>query len=174
MDNIRCHIIRCDIPTIYIMAYSRKSALSLYIYTYIYIYLFQCFNICYIACQDNFKLCWASQSCRCCSWSVWQSYSANTIAEPLQSCTKVATAELHQLIFCSDMGVRVSPLQAAAPLLQPAPDQFKFQVSLVTSVLGHVRVRALPIVLSESRYMTSVQHSKSVVVRLSDSDHLPT
>ena len=43
-----------------------------------------------------------------------------------------------------------------------------------TSVQVHVRVGALPIVLSESRYMTSVQHSKSVVVSLSDSDQLPT
>ena len=44
----------------------------------------------------------------------------------------------------------------------------------VTSVQVHVRVGALPIVLSESRYMTSVQHSESVVVSLSDSDQLPT
>ena len=62
-----------------------------------------------------------------------------------------ASAELHQLEFRSDIiEVRVSPLQAA-------PDQAKF--SLVTSVWVHIQVRALPIVLSESRYMTSVQQS---------------
>ena len=74
-----------------------------------------------------------------------------------------ATAELHQLEFRRDIGARVSPMQAA-------PDPFKLRVSVVTSVLGHVRVGALPIVLSESRcngYMTSVRHSESVVVRLS-------
>ena len=46
--------------------------------------------------------------------------------------------------------------------------------SPVPSVQVHVRVGALPIVLSESRYITSVQHSESVVVSLSDSDQLPT
>ena len=48
--------------------------------------------------------------------------------------------------------------------------QFKF--SIITSVRVHVQVGALPIVLSESRYMTSVRHSESVVVRLGDSDQL--
>ena len=111
----------------------------------------------------------ASPSCSCCSratcltmsWSVWQNLSANATAEPLQSCTNVATAELNKLEFRLDIGVRVSPLQAA-------PDLFKFRFSLVTSVLGHFRVGALPIVPSESRYMTSVQHIESVVVRNRD------
>ena len=53
-----------------------------------------------------------------------------------------------------------------------AHHQFKF--SPVTSVQVQVRAGALPIVLSESREMTSVQHSESVVVRLSDFDQLPT
>ena len=101
------------------------------------------------------------------SCSVLQSYSANTTAEPLQSCSNVDTAELQQLEFLSDIGVLVSPLQAE-------PDQFKFAVSLVTSVLGHVRVGALPVVLSESCYMTSVLYPGSVVVRLSGSDRMPT
>ena len=37
--------------------------------------------------------------------------------------------------------------------------QALFKFSLVTSVLVHIRVGALPIVLSESRYMTSVLQS---------------
>ena len=57
----------------------------------------------------------------------------------------IATAELHQLEFRTDIGVRVSPLQAV-------PDPVKFR--LLTSVLVHVRVGTLPIVLSESRYLT--------------------
>ena len=98
------------------------------------------------------------------------SYSANTTAEPLQSCTNVATVELPQLEFCRDFGVLVSRLSP----LQAAPDQFKFRVSLVTSVLGPVQVGALLVVLSESRCMTSVRHSDSVVVRLSGFDQMPT
>ena len=63
------------------------------------------------------------------SWSVWQSYSANTCHLGLIThLVLVASAELHQLEFSSCIGVRVSPLQAA-------PEQFKFQVSLVKSVL---------------------------------------
>ena len=135
---------------IYIMACSRKSA----------VYLFLCFNRCYIACSENFKLCWASPSCRCCSLVC--------LAELQYQYHCRATPELHQLEFRRDIGARVPPMQAA-------PDPFKLRVSVVTSVLGHVRVGALPVVLSESRYngyMTSVRHSKSVVVRLSDSDRL--
>ena len=53
-----------------------------------------------------------------------------------------------------------------------SPVQVQSSKLAVTSVKVHVRVRALPIVMSESRYMTSVQHSKSVVV--SGSDQLPS
>ena len=64
---------------------------------------------------------------------------------------------------------------AAVPVslaLQAAHHKSKF--SPVTSVQVHVRVGALPIVLSESHYMISVQHSESAVIRLSDSDQWPT
>ena len=63
-------------------------------------------------------------------------------------------------------------VQTQSLALQVEHHQFKF--SPVTSVQVHIQVGALSIVLSESRYMTSVQRSKSVVVRLSDSDQLPT
>ena len=145
---------------IYIMAYSRKSS----------IYLFLCFNICFshaITTSSCTGPAHPRATCLIISWSVQHSYSANTTAEPLQSCTNVATVELPQLEFRRDFGVLVSPLQAA-------PDQFKFWVSLITSVLGPVQVGALPVVLSESRYMTSVRHSESVVVRLSGFDQMPT
>ena len=78
----------------------------------------------------------------------------------------LATAVLSQtqnwlpLQSCTDIGVRVSPLQAVLPV----PDQFKF--SLVTSVQVQVLLGALPVILSESHNMISVQHSESVVVRL--------
>ena len=50
--------------------------------------------------------------------------------------------------------------------------QFKFSPVTSVTVQVHVWVRALPIVLSESCYMTSVQYSESawVVVKLSDSE----
>ena len=50
-----------------------------------------------------------------------------------------------------------SGLATAGSGCAAAPDQFK--ISLVTSVQVHVWVRALPIVLSESLYMTSLRHS---------------
>ena len=51
----------------------------------------------------------------------------------------VATAELHQFEFLSDIGVRVSPLQAV-------PDQFKFSLVTSVTVRVHVRVGALTVV----------------------------
>ena len=60
-----------------------------------------------------------------------------------------------------------SPVSLA---LHAAHHQSKFSPVTLASVQVHVRVGALPIVLSESRYMTSVQHSESVVVTASQSE----
>ena len=118
--------------------------------------------------------------CRCCSratcltvsLSIWQSYIANTChlclithsvlaaSAPSVSPTWISAASLW-----SKCRLGVSPLQAA---------NYQFKFSPVTSVQVQIRVGDLPIVLSESRYMNSVQHSKSVIVRLSDSDRLQT
>ena len=77
------------------------------------------------------------------------------------------TAGLHSVLAASAPSVSPTWISAASlwskcrlgvSPLQAAHHQFKF--SPVTSVQVHVRVGALPRVLSESRYMTSVQHSK--------------
>ena len=80
---------------------------------------------------------------------------------------RLASHQLESQWLCCDFfcKLRVSSLQAAH-------HQFKF--SPVISVQVHIRVGALPIVLSESRYITWVQHSESVVFRLRDSDQFPT
>ena len=74
---------------------------------------------------------WASPSCSCCSratcltisWSVSQSYSANTChLGPITHSILFATAVLHQPEFHSDIRILASPLQAA-------PHKFKFRVS---------------------------------------------
>ena len=76
---------------VYIMGYSRKSAL----------YLFLCFThvSMLLVRQLQVKLGQPvpEPPALLSAGMFWQSYSTNTTAEPLQSCTNVATAELHQL-----------------------------------------------------------------------------
>ena len=80
--------------------------------------------------------------------------------------TQVWLPALHKLESRSDLSADSESRQ------QAATDQFK--LSQETSARVLVLVGARLIVLSESRYITSVRYSESVVVRLSDSDQLPT